>query len=416
MKNKKALLICYYFPPLGGAGIGRPLSIFKYLPRFGYDCEVLTVKTVTYRMYEPELLEGLELKKIHRSRSFDPQRLMYLLGVRKIKDTTISKNKIVSDRFFPDPKIGWVKQAVKLGRTLIENRRYDIIMSTSPPMSAHLAGMKLAREFSLPWVADFRDFWTGYKVEEWFENERAIKKGQELLKEITTNASRVTVVNPAIAEYLGGGDVIYNSYDEYRAKLWQIPTEKKKYKIGVLGTIDELRPLEPLFSLLAELKKKNRDLYDMVEIEQVGVINLPDVDKLISQYELADKIHCHNLQKRQETIALLGETSMLYIGIQPPYGNGVLPGRFFDMAVSGRTLLGYGAPDSVVANLINETGNGFVFDDKMLEAGAEYLADKIGEFKKGELIVEPIPPYARKYSSLKMVENVAGVFDQLVKS
>ena len=56
----KVLLICYYFPPLGGAGISRPLSLFKHLPEHGIDCDVLTVEPVTYRIYEPELLDGLD--------------------------------------------------------------------------------------------------------------------------------------------------------------------------------------------------------------------------------------------------------------------------------------------------------------------------------------------------------------------
>ena len=55
--NKKVLLICYYFPPLGLAGVGRPLNLFKRLPRFGWDCHVLTVKPVTYWAYEPDLLD-----------------------------------------------------------------------------------------------------------------------------------------------------------------------------------------------------------------------------------------------------------------------------------------------------------------------------------------------------------------------
>ncbi|MCK4574663.1 MAG: glycosyl transferase family 1, partial [candidate division Zixibacteria bacterium] len=66
MTMKRVLLVCYYFPPLGGAGVGRPLSLFRYLPQFGYECDLLTVKPVAYRGYEPELLEGLDQSRIYR--------------------------------------------------------------------------------------------------------------------------------------------------------------------------------------------------------------------------------------------------------------------------------------------------------------------------------------------------------------
>ncbi|MBD3258674.1 glycosyl transferase family 1, partial [candidate division GN15 bacterium] len=123
--RKTALLICYYFPPLGLAGVGRPLHLVWELPAFGWDCHVLTVKPVAYRAYEPELLEGLDKSIIHRSGSRDPQRLMYLLGMRKVSAQAIDRAKSASDRFFPDSKIGWVKPAVKLGRKLCRQRRFD---------------------------------------------------------------------------------------------------------------------------------------------------------------------------------------------------------------------------------------------------------------------------------------------------
>ena len=101
-------------------------------------------------------------------------------------------------------------------------------------MSTHLVGMKLSREFKLPWIADFRDFWTGYKAEDWFQSENQIKKAQELMQEITATATTVTVVNPAIADYLGRGEVVYNSFDDDRARLWKRP-EGKDFIVGVLG-------------------------------------------------------------------------------------------------------------------------------------------------------------------------------------
>ena len=43
---KKVLLITYYFPPSGGAGVQRWLKTIKYLPKFGVDTIVLTVDPV----------------------------------------------------------------------------------------------------------------------------------------------------------------------------------------------------------------------------------------------------------------------------------------------------------------------------------------------------------------------------------
>ena len=41
---KKVLMISYYWPPSGGPGVQRILKFCKYLPDFGWEPIVLTVK------------------------------------------------------------------------------------------------------------------------------------------------------------------------------------------------------------------------------------------------------------------------------------------------------------------------------------------------------------------------------------
>ena len=39
--NRKILIVSYLFPPVGGIGVQRALSMAKYLPRCGYEVYVL---------------------------------------------------------------------------------------------------------------------------------------------------------------------------------------------------------------------------------------------------------------------------------------------------------------------------------------------------------------------------------------
>lgn len=414
MASRRVLLICYYFPPMGGAGVGRPLALHKYLPGFGVDCDVLTVKSVAYRHFEPELLEGVDTSRIYRAGSLDPQRLMYLVGMRRIKDSTIGRGKKLSDRFFPDPKIGWVRPAVKLGRVLAENRRYDCVISTSPPMSSHLAARTIAREFNLPWIADFRDFWTGYKAEDWFDSERRISRARGLISDITASATTVTVVNPAISDYLGTGELIYNSFDEQRAKLWKKPSPGDHLSIGVLGTIDDLRPLEPLFQVLDHVRRKAPEVFSRLQLLQVGTVNLEDPGGLIGKYDLGDRCDLRGPQNRERTIGILSESSIMYIGLASPHGDGVLPGRIFDMIASGRPILAAAAHGSVVRQLLGEIGNGFCFARSELESAAHYVIEKAEAFRRGEQIVDTSATYAEAFTSSKMAEKFAGIIERIV--
>jgi len=412
LKKKRVLLICYYFPPQGGAGVGHPLALYKQLPDYGIDCDILTVKPVAYRYHEPELLDGLDTQRIYRAGSHDPQRLMYLLGIRKVKDAAISKARSISDRYFPEPKVGWVRPAARLGRVLANNRNYDCILSTSPPIPSHLVGQIISKEFKLPWIADFRDFWTGYKPEDWFNNERQVKRARALLDDFSGKATAVTVVSPAIAEYLKRGVVIYNSYDENRAQLWNVPTDDQKFTIGVLGTIDEQRPIEPLFKVVADIRRHNPEGYARTRILHVGSMNAPDFESLLDKYQLGGRVELCGVQKRERTIEILSEASMLYLGFSDPYGSWLVTGRLFDMLASGRPILASAPQDGVAGRLIDETGNGYLFDDDRIDRAAEFVLSKIKSCAGREFVCEPNPPYARKYASSKMVEAMAQVIDK----
>jgi len=410
---KKVLLVCYYFPPLGLGGVGRPLNLFKKLPAFDYDCHILTVKPVTYRHYEPELLEGLDKSRIFRSGSHDPQRLMYLLGVRKLRDRILKNSRQVSDKFFPDSKMGWVKPAIRLGRTLVNNYRYAAVVSTSPPVSSHLVARQLARDFDIPWVADFRDFWTSFKVEDSFAEKKNIEKGLKLLDEIKKNTAAVTVVNPTIAEYLDTGEIITNGYDSDTAQLWSAPQDTERFYIGLLGNQNENKAVEPLFKVLTVLRETAPGLFARVKIIQVGQVDKEWFESVLEKYGLSGRGEIHGFQKRRDTVRLLSEASLFYIGLDASGEQKILPARMFDLLASGRPVLAYVAAESEIARLIDQTAAGMYFNDDTVDKAAAYLRRHIEKSVSGELTITPLPEYARPYSSEAMVEKFARLLDGL---
>jgi len=409
----KALLICYYFPPLGGAGISRPLSLFKYLPDHGINCDILTVKPIVYRVYERELLNGLDESKIYRSGSFDPQRLLYLIGIRNIKNEWIDDSQKFAKRYFPDTKIKWVSKAVRLGRTLAENKKYDTIISTSPPISSHLIAKKLSREFNIPWIADFRDIWTSYKPEQWYDSQKMIIRADHLLREITNSADIVTGINESVCNYLEKGNLIYNSFDSNVAKLWSVPSVPNRFTIGILGTIDSLTPVEPLFRLLKEFRRVHPENFDKLRICQVGRINLAEFDMMINNYQLKNSISVHGFKDRVSTIKILNNSAMFYLGIDQKNGNHITTGRIFDMLASGRPILASVSENSEIANLINKNECGFVYSENNLSAAIDYLNKKINEYSSNN--IKPVPDYALEYSSDNMVKKFAEIIKNLIE-
>lgn len=413
MRSCKALLVCYDFPPVGGPAVGRPLALFKHLPKYGYECDVLTVKPVAYRVLEPELLEGLDTSRIYRAGSHDPQRLMYFLGIKRVRDVFVRRGRKASDRFFPDHKIGWVKSAIRLGRVLSTNNRYDVIISTSPPISNHLVVKRLSAEFKTLWIADFRDFWTLHRAEDSYQNQRQIKRALSLLKAIRQQASAITAVNPSVAEYVNADEVIYNSYDSDLAQLWQAPPNSDHFVIGVLGTLNDICPIQPLLKVLAVVRETNPGLFNKIKLLQVGRVNVEWLRRQLEEYDLTERCEIRRFQKRAETMSILSQASLFYLGLPSPKELGVIPGRIYTLFASGRPILAAVPPESEVEKLIERSGCGFCFSDENLSNAAHFLCKQLALFKSKVLQITPLPVYARKYSSENMVKNFADLISRI---
>ena len=411
--NRRVLLVCYYFPPLGLGGVGRPLNLIKRLPQHGWECHVLTVKPVLYRAYEPELLDGLDGSRIFRAGSYDPQRLLYLLGMRKMKAQTVSQARPVAEKFFPDSKVGWVGPAVRLGKRLHQSHDFAAVISTSPPISAHLIGLTLGRELDLPWIADFRDFWTIYKAEEVYSDEQQRRRARQLLDQIRDRAATLTAVNRSIVEYLGVGEVIPNGYDPETAEYWKQAPSTDAFTIGLLGHQHDTREIEPLLKLLERFRERCPDGFRSLRLLQVGEIDSQWFHSLMKERGLDMQIDLRGRQSRAETIRTLSRAHLFFLGISQKEGPGFLPGRTFELIASGRPVLAYCRPDSEVAHVVGQSAGSLCFHDDSFDRAVDGLMTQYDQYAAGNYQYAPLSDYARQFSGDELARRYAELLDKL---
>src|SRR5690625_2104140 len=155
---KKVLIITYYWPPAGGSGVKRWLKFAKYLPEFGVEPIIYTPKNPTYSILdkdlENEVPPGL---KIVRKRIKKPYLLANLFSgkeTHQISSLNITETKsqsalqkfllYIRDNFFiPDTGILWKDPSVRFLKKNIAKKNIDTIITTGPPHSLHLIGLKL---------------------------------------------------------------------------------------------------------------------------------------------------------------------------------------------------------------------------------------------------------------------------------
>ncbi len=410
--TRRVLLICYYFPPLGLAGVTRPLQLFRRLVNHGYECDILTVKPVAYHAYEPELLEGLDESRIHRSGSRDPQRMMYLCGIRSISVRSTSAAQSLKSSIFPDSKRGWIGPAVTLGLRLMGERRYDFLLSTSPPISTHVVAQRLASKTGVKWVADFRDLWTTETIDASYRKASLAERGHRLLNEIRSGAASMTAVNRSVADYVGASNVITNGFDPEIARLWSAGGDQHRFTIGLLGTFNDLLPLEPLLESLAALREKTPPAFARVRLLQVGRVDRVWLAKQLEKYDLASLCEMHGLQSRQRTVEILSACSLFYLGVQPGWGDRITTARVYDLLASGRPILAYARSTSELASLLTGATGCRTFSEETVGEATDFIAKLIARSAGGQLCFEPCPEYARPYSWDNVAAQFAALFDR----
>jgi glycosyltransferase involved in cell wall biosynthesis len=172
--SKKVLIITYYWPPSGGAGVQRWVKFAKYLPEFGWEPVILTVDPkyaaypVTDNSLEKEISPDLQVYRtpatdyfalFSRDRSKIPSAGFAINPDNSLKGKI---SRFVRGNFFiPDPRKGWNRHAFRKASELITSMDIRHVITTSPPHSTQLIGLRLKKTFpAIRWIADLRDPWT----------------------------------------------------------------------------------------------------------------------------------------------------------------------------------------------------------------------------------------------------------------
>lgn len=144
---KRVLLLAFHFPPQrGSSGIQRTLAFVRHLPRLGWEPLVLTADPRAHAERDERLDAGLPKGLVVR-RAFALDSARHLAW----------RGRYPSLLAVPDRWITWLAGAVPAGLSLLRRHRPQVIWSTYPIATAHLAALLLQRLSGLPWVADLRD-------------------------------------------------------------------------------------------------------------------------------------------------------------------------------------------------------------------------------------------------------------------
>ena len=363
--KKKFLLITYYWPPAGGAGVMRWAKMSKYIAQYGWEPIIYTPENGETGVHDDSLVKELPAElKVVRTPIWEPYDLYkQFLGRKKsekLYSGFINENKKASlaqrisvfirgNFFIPDARKFWIKPSVRFLKKYLREHPVDAIVSTGPPHSMHLIAEKLHRATGIPWVADFRDPWTNIdfyadlQLTKW-----ADRMHHRLEKKVLTNASKVVTVTwrsrEEFEEICGRKDieVIPNGFDHADFPYDRRPALDSAFSIVHIGSMNKDRNPEVFWLAVQQALNESAELKEKLRIKLVGPVDF-SVRASVEEYGLQSFTEFVEFVPHEEAVKLQQQTQINLLVINnSPNSRTIIPGKLYEYLGSGRPILAVG--------------------------------------------------------------------------
>lgn len=429
--KKKVLIITYYWPPSGGGGVQRWLKFAKYLRDYNWEPVIYTVKNGEYPELDYTLEKDIpENLTVIKTKIWEPYLLYKKFIGQKATDKintgflTEKKKPGLAERisvwlrgnlFIPDARMYWIKPSVKYLLGYIPQNYIDVVITTGPPHSLHLIGLKLKQKLNIKWLADFRDPWTNI---DYYQDLKltpfADKKNHQMEASVINSADVITVVGKTMKDefevaYKRKVEVITNGFDENDIPAGNAVLDKK-FSIAHIGSMTKTRNAESLWIALKELIEEEKGLANHLQIELIGKADISVTESLSKHDLLKYFLKKDYLPHTEVTTAQQQAQVLLLVVNRTKNQKGILTGKLFEYMLAKRPILCVGPIDGDAAEIIKDTNAGSVVHYDNKDEIKRIVKDYYLKFLKNELKAESFN--TEKYSR----KNLTGSLSQLLNN
>ncbi len=407
----------------------------KYLKEFGWEPVILTVKNGSYPSVDKSLLEEIpEALKVFKTKTIEPFRIYNKLTGKKGNSNSVGligldKKKgfiqkisffMRANLFVPDARVGWQPFAYRKAKRIIRYESIEAIITTGPPHSTHLIGLKLKRKYQVPWLADMRDPWTNIFYNKSLpRTSHTIKRDKKLENKVLKSADCITAVSPGLKKEFEKRNeninVIFNGFDEE-----DIPesTHQKssKFTLSYIGNLKPNQNIQKLWEAIKDLSDTVPGFSDNFMLSLTGNYDERIENDLI-HFEISELTKTNSFVSHSQAIRLMDQSSLLLFIIPQAENNElIITGKIFEYIASRSPILSIGPVNGDASKILADAGR-----DEMLD-----YSDKEG-IKKNILFYynkwlenayynfKHTSKDFKKYSRRGASENLTKILNQIVK-
>ena len=390
----KVLVITYYWPPSGGPGVQRWLKFVKYLPDFDICPIVLTIDPACaeYPILDPSLEADIDPElKVYRTYSKNAYNLYkkftgsktapYSGFANEGKPNLLQKiARFIRGNFLlPDARRGWIKYAFHEACRIIEKYGIETVITTGPPHSTHLTGLKLKKKYDLKWIVDFRDPWsTIYYSDALYQTNWAKRINMQQEQSVLDACNYMLLVADEREKLkIDSSKVVFipNGFDTGDF-LKKQPVISDIFTICYTGTIAENYPTEKLIEALSMLKREF-----VFKFRFVGKLSENIKNDFINK--LGDYVEFIDFVSHDEAIDIMMSSDVLLALIPKAENNKyILTGKLFEYLATGKQVLIVGPTDSKAAEIVRQANAGAAFDYDDMDGIRGFLSQQYDNHKK----------------------------------
>ncbi|MES2304373.1 MAG: hypothetical protein V4558_02660 [Gemmatimonadota bacterium] len=439
-RRRRLLLVSYHFPPVGGAGVQRPVKFARYLPEFGWDVSVLQAANPSVPLLDPTLLDELSADTvIEKARTFEPSyAAKQAVNMREGANTAATPRPSRLRRLLksaatvtlqPDAQILWLPDAVRHGRQLLRRLPHDAILATAPTYTNLLVGALLAKHSGLPLICDYRDEWDISST--YWENApkaRLAHAVQGRMQRFVLRRSAAIVATTKastarVAMRAGEAGVtlvarcIYNGWDagdlaEAAHVAPALPRMPGTFRLVYAGTLWNLTSIAPVAAAVELLARESPALVSRLELVAVGRKTPDQLAQL--QRVAAAGATVENLDYAPHPVALATMTSadaVLLLLSDVPGAERVAPAKVFEYLAVRRPILAV-LPEGEIAELVRESDA----DSHRLPSDVTGIASWLRHRLAGKVNAAPAGNDAQiaRFERRALSGELAGLLDELM--
>ncbi len=444
----RAIVITDVFPPVSAVGVHRTVALCRRLVERGWGVTVVTARPGASAVLDEGLLEGVP-KEVRVVRTTAPDILGLAVRIFRPRFGRVDSSKRAGDAgqtgeaenlqpgifrrmvdwlswwlHVPDGSVGWLVPAVWVGLREAGRHRPDVIYSSAPMWTSHLAAGALSRLLHVPWVADFRDPWCG---SHWRKIPyRLHRKADDVLERLVIRrASRITCAWDGIRKHLVSRypmktkdiTTIHNGFDpDQIGPISPVSLDESRCVLIHAGTL--YGPRSPI-PLLEGLRRFRREFPTEADRMLVVFLGLPEyngrpLEDIVSGYGVGDLVRIIPPTSHKEALSFLkGADVAVLFGQGGDAALAPVPAKVYEYIGANKAVLAIGAGEEAV-DIMRRGGCRLWCAEVGTESVAKSLADILMEFGRCSLRRQTDPNARDAFTRVRMADRLEEVLGEAI--